>query len=158
MLILWRRISRRRLLSAWAMSTPSTHTCPMVGSIRRGKQRSKVDLPLPERPITTKVSPGKTSNETSRTATMLPVVRSSSLDGNAFLGLASGFPAESCAASFFVSSFGCGPNTFQTLRQETTALASDVPFMRYIPVFTKSYLLPLKSRTNQPNIDKAFVE
>ena len=36
-------------------------------------QRTRVDLPDPERPITTNTSPGATSNETSRTAIVLPV-------------------------------------------------------------------------------------
>ena len=36
-------------------------------------QRTSVDFPEPERPITTNTSPGATSNETSRTAIVLPV-------------------------------------------------------------------------------------
>ena len=40
----------------------------------RVRQRTSVDLPLPERPMTTKTSPGRTSNETSRTAIVEPVL------------------------------------------------------------------------------------
>src|SRR6185369_12215249 len=55
------------------MSSPSRRISPKVGSMRRVKQRISVDLPLPDRPITTKISPGATSNETSRTAIVEPV-------------------------------------------------------------------------------------
>ena len=46
---------------------------PAVGSISRVRQRTRVDLPEPERPITTKTSPGATSKETSLTPTTQPV-------------------------------------------------------------------------------------
>jgi hypothetical protein len=46
---------------------------PAVGSIRRMRVRTSVDLPEPESPITTKTSPGQTSKETSRTAATHPV-------------------------------------------------------------------------------------
>ena len=54
------------------MSSPSRSTSPSVGSISRVRQRTSVDLPLPDRPMTTKTSPGLTSNETSRTAIVPP--------------------------------------------------------------------------------------
>ncbi len=40
--------------------------------------RSKVDLPDPDRPMTTKISPGSTVNEASITAAVVPSARSSS--------------------------------------------------------------------------------
>ena len=55
------------------MSWPSITTVPAVGSISRVRQRTSVDLPEPDRPITTKTSPGATSKETSLTPTTQPV-------------------------------------------------------------------------------------
>ena len=55
------------------MSSPYSWTMPEVGSISRVSSRTSVDLPEPERPITTKTSPGATSNETSRMPTTWPV-------------------------------------------------------------------------------------
>ena len=55
------------------MSSPSNATMPEVGSISRVRQRTSVDLPEPERPITTNISPGATSKLTSRTAAVHPV-------------------------------------------------------------------------------------
>ena len=46
-----------------------------VGSISRVRHRTSVDLPLPDRPMTTKTSPGRTSNETSSTAIDPAVLR-----------------------------------------------------------------------------------
>jgi hypothetical protein len=51
-------------------SSPSISTVPAVGSSSRLMHRTSVDFPLPDRPITTNVSPGRTSNDTSRTAAM----------------------------------------------------------------------------------------
>ncbi len=48
-------------------------TWPEVGSISRVRQRTSVDLPEPDRPITTNTSPGATSNDTSLTPTTQPV-------------------------------------------------------------------------------------
>ena len=48
-------------------------TSPAVGSISRVSSRTSVDLPEPERPMTTKTSPGATSKETSLTPTTQPV-------------------------------------------------------------------------------------
>ena len=50
-------------------SSSSTKTEPVVGLMRRLMQRTMVDLPLPERPMTTKVSPSYTSKLTSCRAT-----------------------------------------------------------------------------------------
>ena len=52
-----------------------------VGSISRVRQRTSVDLPLPDRPMTTKTSPGRTSNETSRTAIVAALGRDGRVDG-----------------------------------------------------------------------------
>ena len=49
--------------------------------------RTSVDLPEPERPITTNTSPGQTSSETSRTAATQPVLARSSARGNAASGV-----------------------------------------------------------------------
>ena len=62
-------------------SRPSTSIDPAVGSISRISVRTSVDLPEPERPITTNTSPGYTSNETSRTAATQPVFARSSPRG-----------------------------------------------------------------------------
>ena len=52
------------------MSMPSIITSPRVGSMSRARQRTNDDLPLPDSPITTKVSPRPTSKEMSRTPTV----------------------------------------------------------------------------------------
>src|SRR5688500_4641643 len=92
------------------MSSPSTRISPAVGSMRRVRQRTSVDLPLPERPITTKTSPGLTSKDTSRTATVEPCLRrSSALDRSA-----AGVPMSRCSA---------GPKTFQRPLTEIPAAA-----------------------------------
>src|SRR5918911_4792804 len=51
---------------------------PAVGSISRLMQRNKVDLPLPESPMTTKISPLFTSKLASKTPIVAPVSCSSS--------------------------------------------------------------------------------
>ncbi len=57
-------------LSAIAvMSSPYSFTVPAVGSMSRVSSRTSVDLPEPERPITTNTSPGATSKATSRMPT-----------------------------------------------------------------------------------------
>ena len=61
--------TRRRSVT----SSPSMTTSPAVGSISRVRQRTSVDLPEPDRPITTKTSPGATSKDTSFTPTTQPV-------------------------------------------------------------------------------------
>ena len=68
----WRRSSRSRLSSAVRMSWPSMTTCPEVAGISPVRQRTRVDLPEPDSPMTTKTSPGATSKLTSRTAAVQP--------------------------------------------------------------------------------------
>jgi hypothetical protein len=95
------------------MSIPSTIIVPSGGSISRLMQRTSVDLPLPERPITTKISFGCTSNETSLTAATWPVCS-----------------RTSCfEAPFFTKSitlFGSGPKIFQTFRQDIPVASADI--------------------------------
>ena len=45
-------------------------TSPADGSIRRARQRTSVDLPEPESPMMTKISPRETSSVASATAVM----------------------------------------------------------------------------------------
>ncbi len=66
-------------------------------------------LPLPDRPITTKVSPRATEKLTSRTPTVQPVAASTSLR-----------LAPSWAIA--IASAGRGPNTFHTLRTSTAGV------------------------------------
>ncbi len=67
-----RRRSRSSLSEALVTSWSLIETLPWVGSISRVRQRTRVDLPEPESPITTNTSPGATSKETSRTPTTQP--------------------------------------------------------------------------------------
>ena len=63
------------------MSRPSMSTSPAVGSMSRLMQRTSVDLPLPDRPMTTMISPSCTSKLASATPTPHPVwTRISALD------------------------------------------------------------------------------
>ena len=94
------------------MSSPSKTTSPAVGSISRVRQRTSVDLPEPESPMTTKTSPGATSKPTSRTAAVQPVLFRSSALG-------------SFASSEPTIFSGLGPKTFQRLRTEMTGSAVD---------------------------------
>ena len=55
------------------MSVPSTTILPAVGSWSRFTQRRRVDLPEPDRPITTKISPSATSMLALFTPTTWPV-------------------------------------------------------------------------------------
>ena len=107
-----RRSSRSFSWLALRMSSPSRRTSPAVGSIRRVMQRTSVDLPLPDNPMTTKTSPGQTSNETSRNAIIEPVFLRSSSRGRS----ASGVPMVLCSA---------GPKTFH--RPRTARVGVPVP-------------------------------
>ena len=100
-----RRSSRRRLFDACKTFSPSMKTSPAVGSIKRVKHRTSVDLPEPERPMTTKTSPSATSKETSLTAATHPVCSNSS-------GLLN------CAFGVPMMELGLGPKTFHRLRTE----------------------------------------
>ena len=54
------------------MSSPAMTISPAVGSISRIRQRTMVDLPLPDSPMITKVSPRFTWNDTSCRPMTLP--------------------------------------------------------------------------------------
>ena len=68
-------------------SRPSSSMRPAVGSISLISVRTSVDLPEPERPITTNTSPGYTSNDTSRTAATQPVFSRNSARGRSASGV-----------------------------------------------------------------------
>ncbi|EAP92261.1 hypothetical protein V12B01_03508 [Vibrio splendidus 12B01] len=55
--MLLRRTSRSSSSEMWAMSLPRRSTLPLVGSIKRLRRRTRVDLPDPDNPIITKISP-----------------------------------------------------------------------------------------------------
>src|SRR4029453_7217598 len=82
-----RRSSRSRAGLAWLMSSPSSSTAPEVGSISRGKHRPRVDLPDPDRAMTTKTPPCAQSNNTSFTAATQPVSAISSARGSDACGV-----------------------------------------------------------------------
>ena len=65
-----RSMSSRSLIRR--RSAPSISTEPELGSMSRERQRTSVDLPDPDRPITIRSSPGATSRETSLTAATTP--------------------------------------------------------------------------------------
>ncbi len=110
----WRRRARSRVASMARTSSPSIARLPAVGSISRVRQRTRVDLPDPERPITTKTSPLRTSKVTSRTAAVQPVrSRSSAADRSA-----SAEPGTFAAAL-------SGPKTFQRPSTEKTDGAAE---------------------------------
>ena len=126
-------LAQPRRWSALRMSSPSSRTSPAVGSISRVRQRTSVDLPLPDRPMTTKTSPGRTSNE-------------HVADGDRRAGLAPQLvarqvgvrrPDRSCARPARRPSRGCGP------RGSAWSRASRVG--RSIVAVTRSSPLP-----NQP--------
>ena len=73
MLILFLLKSNNWLLLIFVTSISSIFTVPEVGSINLDIHLTKVDLPLPDKPITTKVSPFWIEKLTSFTATTCPV-------------------------------------------------------------------------------------
>ncbi len=87
---------------------------PAVGSISRVRQRTSVDLPEPDRPMTTKTSPLRTSKETSRTAAVQPVRERSSAASRA---------ASSGSAG---TRSALGPKTFHRPSTEKTGAPSAV--------------------------------
>ena len=61
--ILWRRISiSSRVARLQQIACRRRSTSPAVGSISRDRQRTSVDLPEPDRPMMTKISPSRTSS------------------------------------------------------------------------------------------------
>ena len=108
-----RRSSRSSDSLALVMSCPSITTSPAVGSISRVRQRTRVDLPDPDSPITTKTSPGATSNDTSLTPTTQSVFSLSSARDRS----ASGVPMISSDPL---------PKIFQRLRTDSAASPESV--------------------------------
>ena len=107
-----RRRSRSAFGPACPMSSPSKSTWPAVGSTSRVRQRTNVDLPEPESPITTKTSLRRTVKETSRTAATQPVRALS-------CGLES-----SVSSTLSTTRCGFGPKTFHRPRMSRTVPAS----------------------------------
>ncbi|CAK7259606.1 conserved protein of unknown function (plasmid) [Shinella sp. WSC3-e] len=101
--IWWRRISIIRASLAASRFSPLKRMSPEVGSMRRERQRTSVDLPEPDRPMMTKISPSRTSILTSRTAPTAPAARRSALVSRAAEGPARDLPPA--------------PKIFQTPRQ-----------------------------------------
>ena len=66
------RISRSSSARSARISRSSTEISPAVGSIRRLRWRTRVDLPEPESPITQNTSPRLTENEQSAMPTTQP--------------------------------------------------------------------------------------
>ena len=97
----WRRRSRSAAgVGGHDVRAEDADRRPAVGSISRISVRTSVDLPEPERPMTTNTSPGQISSETSRTATVLPLLARSS-------------PRDRSASGLPTIRSPCGPNTFQ---------------------------------------------
>ena len=86
---------------------------PVVGSISRLMQRTNVDLPLPDRPITTNISSSLISKDTSFTAITCPVCSSISC-------LVEPLPELAIILS------GSVPKTFQTFWHEILILFSSI--------------------------------
>src|SRR5215218_769603 len=106
---LCRRSSRSDFSLAWTTSSPWNQISPAVGSIRRVRHRTRVDLPEPDRPITTKTSPGATWKVRSHTAATHPVLLLRSLRESR---ASSGEPGTSSALL---------PKTFHRFRTSITA-------------------------------------
>ena len=70
--IFLRLISISSLSVALRRSTPSNLIEPVVGSTSRDIQRTRVDLPDPDKPIITKISPCIIWTSTARTAPIIP--------------------------------------------------------------------------------------
>ena len=75
----FRRICNNSLSDTLAISVPLITTSPEVGFISRLIQRSRVDLPLPDNPIITNISPSSIERFASFTATVHPVAFNISL-------------------------------------------------------------------------------
>ena len=73
MLMSLRRSARNCPLVRLLMSVPSTRMRPAEGSINRLSRRTSVDLPEPDKPMTTKISPASMVKVASNTPIELPV-------------------------------------------------------------------------------------
>jgi hypothetical protein len=70
-----RRAARSPVSSSASMSCPSTEMPPASGRSSRFTVRISVDFPAPERPTMPKISPARTSSETSSSATVPPAAK-----------------------------------------------------------------------------------
>ena len=86
---------------------PPNSTLPAVGSMRRERQRTKVDLPDPLKPMSTRISPGMTSSVAATTAGIYPAFFTASAVGSPLWRLR--------------NFAGSGPYNFQTSRHEIIA-------------------------------------
>src|SRR5947208_2764587 len=105
MATLCRRRSRNCCSAQPVTSCSPMRTEPAVGSISRVRHRTRVDLPLPDRPMTTNTSPEATSNDTSRTAMTVLCFAFNSAGASSLSGLPMIWRAR-------------GPKTFQRPAQE----------------------------------------
>ena len=96
-------MSIRALGPAFRKSSPSRVNRPAVGSVSRDRQRSRVDLPEPERPISTKNSPRLISISMSQQPTMWPSALRLSARAAASAPLAPKRPARSPSPKTFQS-------------------------------------------------------
>lgn len=103
------RNSRSSRVESAVMSVPSTWMLPAVGSMSLLRQRTNVDFPLPDKPMTTRISPCWTSRETSKRATALPVSFKISLRG---------LPSLYCLSACFAPK----PKTFDRFLTEIFAI------------------------------------
>src|SRR5699024_9580584 len=101
------RTCRRAEESAFEMSVPRTSTVPAVGAHSPLSVRIRVDLPEPDRPMTTKISPSSTSKLASMTAAIPILVRSF---------------RSAPSSSRLITSFGRLPRTLYTFDALTTSL------------------------------------
>lgn len=100
MLILVERTRRSSRGVSAVRSSPSKRMRPEVGSSSPLSMRSRVDLPDPDSPMTTKICPGSTLKEASITAAVVPSARSSSRSA-----------PRSRARTASAAPSGCLPNT-----------------------------------------------
>jgi len=68
-----RRVIINSRLSIFVIFSPSINTSPAVGSIKRLTNLIRVDLPLPDKPIITNISPCSTEKDVWLTPTVIPV-------------------------------------------------------------------------------------
>ncbi len=108
--ILWRRIRVSSRSEASSRFRPSNRMRPAVGSISRDMQRTSVDLPEPESPMMTKISPAAIAKR--------DVLHRADQPGCGELARATG--RRSCAAR---KRSGSGPNSFQTPSQASLTSA-----------------------------------
>ena len=113
--ILWRLISFSSAFDMACKFCPSNSTLPVVDSINLERQRTSVDLPEPDNPMMTKISPSSISTVASHTAAMSPAWRKSC-----------GVGEPPC---WTMNCLALLPNTFQTLWHESFTLVLAVSML-----------------------------